>query len=76
MQQVYSGMSLILAAHFLKAYSTISRFGWTAWNSSIHWLAPVFSGIFVGFGLMAIFVQGFNYLLDVYSNLCVPGALS
>ncbi|OJJ54895.1 hypothetical protein ASPSYDRAFT_60694 [Aspergillus sydowii CBS 593.65] len=43
-------------------------FGWTAWNSSIHWLAPVFSGIFVGFGLMAIFVQGFNYLLDVYSN--------
>lgn len=27
------------------------------------------SGVLVGFGILAIFMQGFNYLLDSYLNL-------
>ncbi|OJJ95234.1 hypothetical protein ASPACDRAFT_82069 [Aspergillus aculeatus ATCC 16872] len=41
-------------------------FGWTGWNSSIHWMAPTAAGVMVGFGITSIFMQGFNYLLDSY----------
>ncbi|KAJ5651560.1 MFS general substrate transporter [Penicillium longicatenatum] len=43
-------------------------FGWTGWSSSIHWMAPTASGVFIGFGLTSIFMSCFNYLLDSYSN--------
>ncbi|KAL4913880.1 major facilitator superfamily domain-containing protein [Aspergillus aurantiobrunneus] len=41
-------------------------FGWTGFTPSIHWMAPTASGVFVGFGLTSIFMQGFNYILDSY----------
>ncbi|KAL4981219.1 major facilitator superfamily domain-containing protein [Aspergillus desertorum] len=43
-------------------------FGWTGFSPSIHWMAPTASGLFVGFGLTSIFMQGFNYILDSYLN--------
>lgn len=48
-----------------------NRFGWTGFSPSIHWMAPTASGVFVGFGLTSIFMQGFNYILDSYLNLYV-----
>ncbi|KAG5914252.1 hypothetical protein E4U42_000584 [Claviceps africana] len=41
-------------------------FGWTGYTSSIPWIVPAISGIFTGFGLMSIFLQALNYLVDAY----------
>ncbi|KAE8155095.1 major facilitator superfamily domain-containing protein [Aspergillus avenaceus] len=41
-------------------------FGWTGFTSSIHWIVPTLSGLFTGFGLLIIFIQLFNYLIDTY----------
>ena len=45
------------------------RFGWTGFTSSIHWIVPTIAGGMVGFGIITIFMQGFNYLLDTYLQL-------
>jgi MFS transporter, DHA1 family, multidrug resistance protein len=45
------------------------RFGWTGYTKSIHWIAPTASGLFVGFGILCIFLQCFNYLIDSYLQL-------
>ena len=44
-------------------------FGWTGYKESIHWIAPTLSGLFTGFGLLAIFIQLFNYIIDSYLML-------
>ena len=44
-------------------------FGWTGFTKSIHWIAPTLSGLFTGFGLLIIFIQLFNYLIDTYLML-------
>ncbi|KAH0600692.1 hypothetical protein MHUMG1_01691 [Metarhizium humberi] len=41
-------------------------FGWTGFSSDIPWIVPALSGIFTGFGLMSIFLQALNYLVDAY----------
>lgn len=41
-------------------------FGWTGYRKDIHWIAPTLSGLFTGFGLLAIFICCFNYLVDSY----------
>lgn len=41
-------------------------FGWTGYKEDIHWIAPTLSGLFTGFGLMSIFLQALNYLIDAY----------
>ncbi|KFY68286.1 hypothetical protein V496_01206 [Pseudogymnoascus sp. VKM F-4515 (FW-2607)] len=41
-------------------------FGWTGYTKSIHWIVPTLSGLFTGFGLLTIFLQSFNYLIDAY----------
>ncbi|KAF7194006.1 putative transporter [Pseudocercospora fuligena] len=41
-------------------------FGWTGFDPSIHWIAPTLSGLFTGFGIMSIFLQCLNYLIDAY----------
>ncbi|EFY92227.1 major facilitator superfamily [Metarhizium acridum CQMa 102] len=38
----------------------------TGYTSSIPWIVPALSGIFIGFGLMSIFLQALNYLVDAY----------
>lgn len=44
-------------------------FGWTGFKRDIHWIAPTLSGLFTGFGLLVIFIQLFNYLIDTYLML-------
>jgi DHA1 family multidrug resistance protein-like MFS transporter len=41
---------------------------WFAWTSSpnITWVPQVLSGIFIGAGVLMIFLQGLNYIIDVY----------
>lgn len=41
-------------------------FGWTGYNPSIHWIVPTLSGLMTGFGIMSIFLQALNYLVDAY----------
>ncbi|KAK1960769.1 major facilitator superfamily transporter [Colletotrichum eremochloae] len=41
-------------------------FGWSGYRRDIHWIVPTLSGLFTGFGLMSIFLQALNYLVDAY----------
>ncbi|OIW27440.1 major facilitator superfamily transporter [Coniochaeta ligniaria NRRL 30616] len=41
-------------------------FGWSGYRADIHWIVPTASGILTGFGLMSIFLQALNYLVDAY----------
>lgn len=41
-------------------------FAWTGYKREIHWIAPTLSGLASGFGLMSIFLQCLNYLIDAY----------
>lgn len=41
-------------------------FGWSGYRTDVHWIVPAASGILTGFGLMAIFLQALNYLVDAY----------
>ena len=47
-------------------------FGWTGFTDNIPWIVPTLSGLFTGFGLLIIFIQLFNYLIDTYLILYVP----
>ena len=44
-------------------------FGWSGYRRDIHWIAPTLSGLFTGFGLLSIFLQSLNYLVDAYLML-------
>jgi MFS transporter, DHA1 family, multidrug resistance protein len=41
-------------------------FGWSGYRPEVHWIVPALSGLLTGFGLMAIFLQALNYLVDAY----------
>ncbi|KAL8929385.1 MAG: hypothetical protein Q9172_000558 [Xanthocarpia lactea] len=41
-------------------------FAWSGYQASTHWIVPTLSGILTGFGLLAIFLQSLNYLVDAY----------
>lgn len=42
-------------------------FTWTGnYPHTVHWAAPTVSGIFTGYGLLAIFLPAINYLIDAY----------
>ncbi|OJJ96396.1 hypothetical protein ASPACDRAFT_81568 [Aspergillus aculeatus ATCC 16872] len=41
-------------------------FGWAGYTGRVHWIVPTLSGLFTGFGLLIIFIQLFNYLIDTY----------
>ncbi|TQS34258.1 hypothetical protein Golomagni_05366 [Golovinomyces magnicellulatus] len=41
-------------------------FGWSGYTASIHWIVPTLSGLSTGFGLLVIFLQCQNYLIDAY----------
>ncbi len=40
--------------------------GWSGFEPNVHWIVPTLSGLMTGFGLMAIFLQSLNYLVDAY----------
>ncbi|CAG8926040.1 unnamed protein product [Penicillium salamii] len=44
-------------------------FGWTGFTSQIHWAAPAAAGIFIGFGILCIFLPCFNYIVDSYLSI-------
>lgn len=46
-------------------------FGWSGYKESIHWIVPTASGLLTGFGLLSIFLQSLNYLIDAYLVLYV-----
>ena len=46
-------------------------FGWSGYRADIHWIAPTLSGLLTGFGLLSIFLQSLNYIVDAYLMLCV-----
>lgn len=41
-------------------------FGWSGYRSDVHWIVPTLSGLLSGFGLLSIFLQSLNYLIDAY----------
>ncbi|OCK83275.1 major facilitator superfamily transporter [Lepidopterella palustris CBS 459.81] len=41
-------------------------FGWSGYKEDIPWIVPTLSGILTGFGLLSIFLQALNYLVDAY----------
>ncbi|EPX75141.1 spermidine family transporter [Schizosaccharomyces octosporus yFS286] len=45
---------------------------WLAWTGNypkIHWIVPTISGSFVGFGIITIFQQSINYIVDCYMDI-------
>ncbi len=44
--------------------------GWAGYTGKVHWIVPTLSGLLSGFGLMAIFLQSLNYLVDSYLMVC------
>ncbi|KAH7082855.1 major facilitator superfamily domain-containing protein [Paraphoma chrysanthemicola] len=41
-------------------------FGWSSYTGNVHWIVPVLSGLFTGFGIFSIFLSLLNYLVDAY----------
>ena len=41
-------------------------FGWSGYRRDVHWIVPTLSGLLSGFGLLSIFLQSLNYLIDAY----------
>ncbi|KAJ5113551.1 hypothetical protein N7456_002085 [Penicillium angulare] len=41
-------------------------FGWSGFSAETHWIVPTLSGLLIGFGLLCIFLQAFNYIVDAY----------
>ncbi|KAH7069056.1 putative bicyclomycin resistance protein, partial [Paraphoma chrysanthemicola] len=44
-------------------------FAWTGFTDTIHWMSPVSAGVFIGFGVLCIFLPCFNYLVDAFLPL-------
>lgn len=41
-------------------------FGWSGYSGKVHWIVPVLSGLFTGFGIFSIFLSLLNYIVDAY----------
>jgi DHA1 family multidrug resistance protein-like MFS transporter len=41
-------------------------FGWTGYSGTVHWIVPILSGLFIGFGIFSIFLSLLNYIVDSY----------
>ena len=46
-------------------------FAWSGYRANIHWIVPTLSGLLTGFGLLSIFLQSLNYIVDAYLMLYV-----
>lgn len=40
--------------------------GWSGYTGKVHWIVPTLSGLLSGFGLLCIFQQLMNYIIDAY----------
>ncbi|RAL13086.1 MFS transporter [Aspergillus homomorphus CBS 101889] len=54
---------------FLGAVALPVGLFWFAWTNypSVHWMAPIASGVPFGFGMVMVFLPAFNYLIDSYT---------
>ncbi|EMC93255.1 hypothetical protein BAUCODRAFT_568109 [Baudoinia panamericana UAMH 10762] len=41
-------------------------FGWAGYMKSTPWIVPTLAGLFLGFGIYAVFLQCLNYIIDAY----------
>ncbi|KXL51040.1 MAG: hypothetical protein FE78DRAFT_136640 [Acidomyces sp. 'richmondensis'] len=41
-------------------------FGWGGYMKSTPWIVPTLAGVFIGFGIYAVFLQCLNYIIDAY----------
>ncbi|MCJ1370039.1 hypothetical protein MMC20_001251, partial [Loxospora ochrophaea] len=41
-------------------------FGWSGYKKDTHWIVPTLSGLMTGYGLLSIFLQSLNYIVDAY----------
>lgn len=44
-------------------------FGWSGQYESVHWIVPTIAGVFIGFGLLGIFMQLIMYMIEAYLML-------
>jgi DHA1 family multidrug resistance protein-like MFS transporter len=44
--------------------------GWSGYRPEVHWIVPTLSGLLSGAGIMFIFLQSLNYLVDAYLMVC------
>ena len=44
-------------------------FGWTGFAPGVHWAVPTAAGLFLGFGILCVFLPCFNYIVDAYLPL-------
>ena len=44
--------------------------GWSGYRAEVHWIVPTLSGLLSGAGIMFIFLQSLNYLVDAYLMVC------
>lgn len=51
-------------------------FGWTGYKKSIPWIVPTLSGLLTGFGLLSIFLQSLNYIVDAYLMFAASAIVS
>lgn len=38
-------------------------FGWGGYRPDVHWMVPTSAGVFIGFGIFAVFLQCLNYII-------------
>lgn len=49
-------------------------FSWSGYRQDVHWIVPTLSGLLTGFGLLSIFLQSLNYIVDAYLMLYVASS--
>ena len=64
MQAAFSG-SAVSPFSFPSTTTVLTSLG-SGYKASVHWIVPTLSGLLTGFGLLAIFLQSLNYLVDAY----------
>jgi DHA1 family multidrug resistance protein-like MFS transporter len=47
-------------------------FSWAGNYPQVHWIVPTLAGIPIGIGLITVFLQSLNYLIDAYIMLYDP----
>jgi DHA1 family multidrug resistance protein-like MFS transporter len=45
--------------------------GWSGYRREVHWIVPTIGGAVSGLGIVLVFLQSFNYLIDSYLMVCV-----
>ncbi|EEB06984.1 spermidine family transporter [Schizosaccharomyces japonicus yFS275] len=50
-------------------------FAWTGNSTSIHWIVPTLAGTLIGFGIITIFQQSLNFVVDCYAG-CTASAVA